>query len=205
MNTEETVYDKSYKQYLHQIGEIDIEAVAWNLDARVDADALIIALFGNDFRISAKGITDADGRRPGYDVCVILSKYVLLCPRELPVDKTWVSFRDFKDAAPLGNYFSHDVEHAIARRFSGSADLLREAGAAIGGYPAELDVSYDVVMQFDALPRIPMTMLFNDADEEFGATCSVLFQRRTEQHLDAECIAMLGWQLFYRLKKAAAN
>jgi len=203
VKTEETVFDKSYKQYLKQIGEIDIEAVAWNLDATVDADTLIIGLFGNDFRVSARGgITGADGRRPRYDICVILSKYILLCPRELPVDKEWVSFKDFKDAAPLENYFSHDVEQAIGKQFSGRVESLRKAGDAIGGYSPELDVSYDVVMQFDALPRIPVTMLFNDADEEFGATCSVLFQRRTEQHLDAECIAMLGWQLVYRLKKA---
>jgi hypothetical protein len=46
-------------------------------------------------------------------------------------------------------------------------------------------------------------MLFNDADDEFPAKCSVLFPARTEAYLDAECIAMLGTLLFRKLKRAA--
>jgi hypothetical protein len=34
-------------------------------------------------------------------------------------------------------------------------------------------------------------------------SCTVLFERRAEKYLDAECLAMLGWQLFIRLRKAA--
>ena len=49
---------------------------------------------------------------------------------------------------------------------------------------------------------IPVIMLYNDADEEFSAKCSVLFESRAEKYLDAECIAMLGRQLFRHLKKA---
>jgi hypothetical protein len=53
---------------------------------------------------------------------------------------------------------------------------------------------------------IPVVMLFNDADEEFPAKCSVLFPVRTEEaYLDAECIAMLGSLLFRRLKRAAVQ
>ena len=203
MNDEESVFEKTYRYYLEQIGDVDMNAVAWNLDATVEKDGLIIPLFGEELFASANGIQDAGGNRPSIDICVILSKYILICPKELPVDKEWVSYRDFRDAGPLINYFSNDVEQAIGKRFAGKLDALQKAGEAIGGYTPELDVSNDVGMQFDALPRIPMTLLFNDADDEFEATCSVLFQRRTEQHLDAECIAMLGWQLAYRLKKVA--
>ncbi|CAN2041866.1 hypothetical protein GMMP15_50054 [Candidatus Magnetomoraceae bacterium gMMP-15] len=45
-------------------------------------------------------------------------------------------------------------------------------------------------------------MLFNDADDEFEAKCSVLFERRAEKYLDLECLAMLGRHLFTCLKKA---
>ena len=72
----------------------------------------------------------------------------------------------------------------------------------LGGYPPALEVQYDFAMQFDALPMIPLILLFNDLDEEFPATCSMLFQSRIEKYLDAECIAMLGRQLFFQLKKA---
>jgi hypothetical protein len=46
-------------------------------------------------------------------------------------------------------------------------------------------------------------MLFNDADEEFPAQCAVLFERRAENYLDMECLAMVGMLLFEYLKPAA--
>jgi len=58
-------------------------------------------------------------------------------------------------------------------------------------------------VQFPALPKIPVLMLFNDADEEFPARCRVLFERRAENYLDMECLAMVGMLLFEYLKPAA--
>jgi hypothetical protein len=58
-------------------------------------------------------------------------------------------------------------------------------------------------MQFNALPEIPVLMLFNDADEEFPAQCAVLFERCAEKYLDIECLAMVGMLLFEYLKQAA--
>ena len=46
-------------------------------------------------------------------------------------------------------------------------------------------------------------MLCNDADEEFPARCRVLFERRAENYLDMECLAMVGMLLFEYLKPAA--
>jgi hypothetical protein len=48
-------------------------------------------------------------------------------------------------------------------------------------------------MQFDALPKVPILLLFNDLDSEFPAQSSVLFERRASKYLDVECLAMAGW------------
>jgi hypothetical protein len=46
-------------------------------------------------------------------------------------------------------------------------------------------------------------LLFNDADEDFPASCSVLYERRAERYLDMECLAMLGMMLAEGLKRNA--
>ena len=45
-------------------------------------------------------------------------------------------------------------------------------------------------MQFNALPKMSILLLFNDKDEEFSAECSVLFQKQAEYYLDPESLAM---------------
>jgi hypothetical protein len=77
---------------------------------------------------------------------------------------------------------------------SNPADLKRRCGA-LGGVPAAEDFPYEVTMRLPALPRIPILLLFNGADEEFPARCTMLFERRAEKYLDMECLAITGWAL----------
>lgn len=53
-----------------------------------------------------------------------------------------------------------------------------------------------------ALPRIPILFLFNDADEQFPARASILYERRAAHFLDAECRVMVDWHLLEHLKRA---
>jgi len=202
MQTEETVFERTYKNYLAQLRGISFESIAPKLGAKIEANALKIPLFKSDYEVSVEKITGPSGEKPTHDICVILSKYLLLCPDKSPKNNDWVSFRNFKDSGPLINYFTNDVERPIASYFSEKLDDLKKASSILGGYPPVLDVKYDLSIQFDALPMIPVIMLYNDMDEEFSAKCSVLFESRAEKYLDAECIAMLGWRLFSRLRKA---
>jgi hypothetical protein len=202
MQGEETVFQKTYENYLQQLRQVSFESIAWRLGGELEGDALKVRCFGDDYRVSVGGITAPSGKRPGFDLCVILSKYLLLCPDIPPQGNDWVSFRNFKDAAPLTSYFTHEVERVIASLSTGRLDDLWKASKDLGGYPPVIEVDYDLAVQFDALPKIPVILLFNDADEEFPATCAVLFERKAEKYLDAECIAMLGGQLFSRLRKA---
>ena len=202
MTNKESVFKKTYENYLAQVGRIDFNSVKQKLGVEVEKNKIIIPLFGKPYEISAAGISDPGGKQPMLDICVILCKYILLCPQIPPKEKNWVSFRDLKDSGPLTNYFGNDVERAIATYFNGRLGDMKNACRTLKGYSPDIEVSYDLSMQFDALPKVPVVMLFNDADDEFSATCSVLFERRAENYLDPECLAMVGRCLFTYLKKA---
>ena len=201
MSIEESIFNQTYEKYLVQLRELSFASLAPKIGAHYSDGCLRIPLFDRVFEISAAGITGQDGRRPSYDVCVILSKYLLLCPESPARGGNWASFRDFKDSRPLHNYFAREVEQAIAAHFSGRIDALNAACEGIGGYQPDLQVSYDLAMQFDALPNNPVILLVNDADVEFPAQCTILFPAHFEACLDAECIAIVGYQLFSRLKQ----
>jgi hypothetical protein len=201
MAAKSSVFENTYNEYIAQIARIDFKSLEKKLRVRTVGTGVIIPLFGIPYKVSKGGIVDPSGKKPSFDICVILCKYLLLCPDLYPTENDWVSFRDLKDAGPLTTYFSHDIERAIAQKFSGRLDDLKQASKALGGYPPDIEASYELAMQFDSLPRVPILMLCNDADDEFPAKCSVLFERRAERYLDPESLAMVGALLFTSLKK----
>jgi len=203
MTNKKSVFKKTYENYLAQVNGIDFNSVKQKLGVEVEKNKIIIPLFGKPYEISAAGISDPGGKQPMLDICVILCKYILLCPQISPKEQDWVSFRDLKDSGPLTSYFVNDVEQAIAVHFNSRLGDMKNACRTLKGYSPDIEVSYDLFMQFDALPKVPVVMLFNDADDKFSASCSVLFERRAENYLDPECLAMVGRFLFTYLEKAA--
>ena len=129
------------------------------------------------------------------------AKYLLMCPMIVPLGGSWMSFKDFKDAAPLIQAFFNTVSVPIAESFSNRLADLERAAKDIGGYQPADNYPYDLSLQFDALSKIPLLLLFNDKDDEFPAQCSVLFEKRVEKFLDMECLAMVGMLFSDYLRK----
>ena len=187
------VFDRNTEFYLEQIRNIPLEEIADFLGVDFVDNHLIVPFLGKKYKISRNGIWEISGEKPPYTLCVVLFKYLLTSPRTVLFESPWCSYRDFKDACPLIVFFSNDVENAIVNHFSGKMDHLKKACESLGGKEARMDVSYDLAMQLTALPKIPMLLLFNDADDEFPAQCSVLFQKSIEGYLDMESVAILGY------------
>jgi hypothetical protein len=194
------VFAENYRQYLVQLAKIDLPARAGMLDISVENGAAQIPLFDRRYWATPGKITDENGVQAPYDVCVVLARYLLMCPKRFPTEDAWTAYRDFKDSGPLTVFFSDAVEGAIASSFSGRLVLLERAVKSLGGRAPMTLLSYDLSFQLPALPRVPLLLLYNDADEDFPAQCSVLFEARAERYLDAESLAVLGSQLVHRLK-----
>ncbi len=199
MPQEVPVFEETYNDYLSRIAHIDLEDVAARLGAKLEDGRAVIPFFNRSYLVSKEGITREGGERPQIGTCVILSKYLLLCPPVEPLNNDWASYRDFKDSGPLATYWANDVESTVAATFAGQPAELEKAAEKLGGYAADEEFPYDVCCCFDVLPKISMLLLFNDVDDEFPAKCTVLFQASAEEYFDGECLAMLGAQLAGRL------
>ncbi len=196
-------FEETYTRYLDQISAINFSLLEEKLGVTVEDNEVIIPFFGQPHKVSKSGIIDPSGKQPPLEVSVVLSKYLLMCPDVNPIEGNWVSYRDFKDSGPLTHFFLNSVEQPIADHFSGRLGELETSGKALGGFPPALELNYDLFMQFNSLPKIPVLLLFNDSDDEFPAHCSVLFERRAEKFLDAESLAILGVLLSAYLRKRA--
>ena len=193
------VFEETYRDYLARLVGIDLPAATEKLGVEIKGGAAIIPLMGKLYRVSTAGVTGPEGRKPRLEICVVLCRYLLMCPKDLPRADAWAAYRDFKDTGPLTVFFANDVEQLIANRFSGRLKRLRSVCEKFGGRPPRLELSYELAMEFTLLPRIPALLLFNDAEDEFPAACSVLFKNGADEYLDAESLAILASLFAVRL------
>jgi len=187
-----SVFKETYQNYLDQIGEIDLDSIAERLGGSVEKDEMVLSFFGQPYRISSRGITDPFGKQPPMGISVVLCKYLLLCPAIPSLDKEWVSYRDFKNTAPLVHSFINHAERPIVQNYSNRLKDLAAACEKLGGKDPGLDLNYQLITILYPLPKVPVLLLFDDVDEEFPAQCKVLFERRAEHYLDPECLAIIG-------------
>ncbi len=193
------VFEETYQRYLGELGKIDITTRADLLGARLEHGRLRIPFYEREFLVSKDGLEDCGGRSISPAVRVVLCKYILTCPTELPpLSDRLVTYREFRDAGPLTSYFTTNTNKILETTFAGNVSRLQERSLLLGG---EIKASpiYDLSVQFYALPRIPVLLNFNDRDELFPASASLLYRASAECFLDMECLAITGTLLAGKL------
>ncbi len=201
MNAQTTgsVYEKTYQEYLKQLNNLNFIGKEKSLGIAVDGPDAVVPYFGTSVRLTAHGLKDATGRRPDFADCVVICRYLIMCPPYESQENQWSAYRDFPDAGPLTVYWADSVENRLARRFEGHVDALRRACDALGGEDTNPDIACDLCRQFTPLPKVPLLLVYNDVDDDFAASVSLLFEKRASTYLDAESQAILGHLLVQRL------
>ena len=203
MAEQSDIFDKTYEHYINKIAALDFAAIAVDLGVKTDGETVTIPFFNTLYSVTRDGVKTPDGSPASFGVGVVLCNYLIQCPDDTPRDDEWYSYKDFKNAAPLVGTFANTVERPIAENFSGRLSDLEKAGRILGGIEPAANFPHDLNLLIQALPRIPMLLLFNDADEEFPADCKVLFEKRAESYLDMECVAIIGMLLAEFLRRCS--
>ena len=193
------VFDETYNCYLKQILQLDYLAKAEVLGVEVAKESLKIPLYDTVYCFNADGITTEGNGHITAAVQVMICKYILTCPPEVPeIIDTLVTYREFKDAGPLISYFTTNTNKTLESTFGGRVAALKKRGQDIGGKILDSN-TYDLSLLFHAFPRVPVVVNFNDQDDLFSATCSVLYRSSAALFLDMECLAMTGTLLTGKL------
>lgn len=192
MQPQAPVFGEIYRDYLAQLGRAWEQLPCEALGVTREGGAIRADFFGQPHRVTPEGIVGPDGQKPSHMRCVVLAKYLLAQPGGVSPSGQWVSYRNFKDAAPYAPSFAQYAEGRIAQHFGGRQAELAQGLAAHGAAQADLGLSYDLCLLLPALARMPLLLLFNDLDEMFPASCSLLFDENAPAYLDMECLAILG-------------
>jgi len=208
MKTMNPIFEQNYHDYLNQLKFSD----AWlrrssELGGVVinEGQTVQLPFLNKMYQVSTSGITDPQGNRPDYSICVILLKYLLMNPSYAIENREWIPFREFKDAGRGQNTGLSDYSlKKISDLFSNRLSSLKHAVDCIGATTPEEEYPYDLCVVIEALPRVPLLLLFNDKDKHLPAQTLILYERRAAYFLDAECRIMIEWRLFQHLKRAGS-
>jgi hypothetical protein len=189
-----TDFETTYSALRKHLATVDFPAGKSWINADLQDGELRIPFYGTLHRVSRTGVTDMAGREIYPALGVVLCTYVLQNPETISSEKEdLVSFREFEGAGPLNGYFAENTQKLIAGAFSGNVTALRQRCRLLGGIlNADPEDSYDLSVQFDVLPKVPVFLRFNDRDEAFPAQCAILFRRSAEQYLDLQSLSIAG-------------
>jgi hypothetical protein len=126
----------------------------------------------------------------------------LLSARELPLARELVS----PEQLPGGEIFfrgPHELPgDALAALFGTDSERFREVASRLGGRPAPLG---DVGMEVSIYPRLPLSLGFWRADDEFPARVTFLFDRSAGAHLALDALGAAVMVLVGAVRRLAAK
>ena len=87
------IFENNYGDYLRRVNDVDLSLCALVLSITVDEKKKTaeIPFFKNSYQVSRFGVVGDRSKRSDYGICVVLLKYLLMCPRHVPPEADWVS------------------------------------------------------------------------------------------------------------------
>lgn len=152
--------------------------------------AFKVPFMGEEHAVAFPGgaVSREDGSPPGGAAELIILHY-LVGAGGAPVREQWVSYRDLPGARYHEPAFVADVERPLSLGLAGHLESLRgwrERNAR------PVDLPGDEAFTWDVLPRVPLLVIFNEADEEFPASARVLFDASAPGYLPTEDLSVLA-------------
>ena len=189
-----------------KVAPLDLKALAAGLGADYGEEAgrpyLAMPYFGYCVQVFKDELRYPPGALADPWDAILLYNYIASGGSRVPAGD-WIAYNSLPNSVSKTKTLAR-LERELAAHFSGRAsDLKDRAGqlgaelVAVGGEDA------DVQAVFRPLPRVPVLLLFWDADleEGFEAQCRFLFDASVTDYLDLEAMLFLVEHLLARLMK----
>jgi hypothetical protein len=113
-----------------------------------------------------------------------------------PLSGEWVSFADLPDGRFYNQAFHGYTGKELAQTFKNDQFAFERAALSLSGERLALG---DAAFAFQALPRVPLCVVFWQGDEEFSSSAQVLFDAAASHYLTTDSYAILGSLITHRL------
>lgn len=162
----------------------------------------VLRFWGQDYHITyPQGEVHhaATGEPPSIAEQILMLHYLATADGN-PMASRWAAFRELPGGLAYDAAFQGRTAHRLVGAFGEDVAGFVRAARALGGERLEFG---DASFLFRIFPRLWLAVVLYAADEEFGASASVLFDGAADHYLPTEDLAVLGGMLASRLIRAA--
>jgi len=156
-------------------------------------------IWGKEFNLSFPGF-ETPSSSPS---ALALLLYYFVTADGLPLSGRWISFGDLDGGRFYNQAFQGYTGGELARSFRNDRERFMKAAFLNGGILTP-NAPGDVAYFYQALPRVPLLLIYWEGDEDFPASYQVLFDAVTSHYLPTDACAILGSTLTGKIKKAGA-
>jgi hypothetical protein len=160
---------------------------------------LKFAYFGQDLLVFPDEVRYPPGAAANPWDAILLYNYIASGGKAWPTG-TWITFQSLPNSVSKAKTLAR-LEKELAAHFAGQLGQLRRRAGALGAAPAQASENADFQGVFGPLPRVPVLLLFWEAEpeEDFQAQAHFLFDSTVGDFLDLESLLFLVEQLLDRL------
>lgn len=170
----------------------DPEAMARNAQVNFEANKqrYIIPFLGRNYYVDYPSgeVRVAGSEGQVSRVVQVLLLHYLINASPAGVQDKLISFKELPSGRIYVGPFTNRAIRPLVAIFGNNASKLIEAGESLGGIKKDLG---DAAVTVPALPKIPVTFVIWEGDDEFPPSGNVLFDASAPLHLETEDYAML--------------
>ncbi len=130
-------------------------------------------------------------------VCIL---HYLTKASEAGLTGKYISFKELPDGAIYSGPFNNRAIRPLVSIFGLKPQLLVAAGVKLGGKEVDLG---DYAVTINVFPKIPVTFVIWEGDDEFEPSGNILYDSSACFHLETEDYAILPGLILSELKKIA--
>ena len=186
-------YEQIYIDLLPRLSECDLAESAERLGLKALANGGVTAEFcGREYLITSAGVNPTDGEAVDVNNRSVLAHYILSRGSGEPEN----SFLPLaRMTGMIAGQIDHDrglMVHPLLREFGDDYDKFQSAAFKLGGVFEGSLGGGGRCWSFKVLPKIPVRVVFYEADDEFPADIQIWFDRSALRFMEFECLAFLN-------------
>jgi len=187
--------NRNVNEYLPHVRKMSIDSTMNILGIQKGSQGYNFNFFNRKILFDGDDFIDLSGEDLQPAIKNIFCQYLINSPQnQIQGSGRLVTFREFSGAGPLFSRVVANTNKTIEQTFSSKPGTLDKKCRQILGIPLNND-SFDLCFQFKALPKIPIILQFNAADEILPANSTFLFQDDAQNYVDLKSLATIGTYL----------